>query len=140
MAVRSPSNLTAARPEPAALPPAVLRALERVACGERLTEAERAIVAANFDSLAPDLRGASAERRAQRLDTLTGGPLPPVRVRPEEVPPELADNGLIHFWVTMSAAEERSLAEAQEDGRREYVAGIAGIDFEAIDARRLALP
>lgn len=104
------------------------RVLEKVAEGEALTAEEREVIRTNFDALAPDLRGASDERRARRLAVLTGGPLPPVRVQPEEVPPELADNPLILLWQTMSPEEERGLVQAAEQGRREYVAGLLGLD------------
>src|SRR5262249_2104787 len=104
------------------------RALEKVAQGEALTAEEREIIRASFDALAPDLRGASDERRTRRLAVLTGGPLPPVRIQPEEVPPELEDNPLIKFWQTMTPDQERGLVQAAEDGRRAYVAALLGLD------------
>jgi hypothetical protein len=109
------------------------RALEKVAHGEALIAEEREIIRANFDALAPDLRGASEERRTRRLAVLTGAPLPPVRVQSEEVPPELEDNPLIKFWQTMSPDQERGLVQAAEHGRRAYVAALLGLDLDGAE-------
>jgi hypothetical protein len=125
------------RPAPTKL---VQRALAKVARGEALTGEERELVRANLDALAPDLRGASQEQRARRLNVITGGPLPPVRVLPEEVPPELSDNPLIQLWQTMTPAQERGLAQSAELGRREYVAGLAGLDWDEVMDADPSLP
>jgi hypothetical protein len=113
--------------------------LEKVARGITLTADEREVIRASFDVLAPDLRGESDERRAKRLATLTGGPLPPVRVRPDEVPAELRDNPLIDFWMNLTPDEERMLEQAQEHGRQEYVAGLLGVELAVLEAESTGL-
>jgi hypothetical protein len=46
-------------------------------------------------------------------------PRPPVRLSPDEVPPELADSPLIKFWQTMTPQEEEVLEHLAELDRRE---------------------
>ncbi len=48
-------------------------------------------------------------------------PRPPVRLSPDEVPPELADSPLIKFWQTMTAQEEEVLEHLAELDRREQI-------------------
>jgi hypothetical protein len=45
--------------------------------------------------------------------------MPSIRLRPEDVPAELADNPIIKFWQTMSPEEELVLEHLAELDRRE---------------------
>jgi hypothetical protein len=43
----------------------------------------------------------------------------PIRIAPEDVPPELADNPIVKFWQTMSPQEEAVLEHLAELDRQE---------------------